>query len=52
MKVYVVVEYYPYEGGDVIGVYASREAAEAYASEIRKDNEYQYFAVQEWEVVP
>jgi hypothetical protein len=50
MKVYVVSEVYPYEGGEVLVVYASREEAEAYAKELTDETRSPYYEVQEWEV--
>lgn len=53
MKVYIAFELYPYEGQDIIGVYATQGDAEAARDDRKskdKTNGYNEFYIEEYEV--
>ena len=51
MKVYIVIGGIEYENQDNLGVYTTREAAEAFIAENKTDNNsYDYYEIEEWEV--
>jgi len=54
MMVYVVEHVFPYEGSDVVAVFASLESAQAHVAELEADEdfdeEYSFYEVHEWEV--
>lgn len=50
MKVYVVMGIEPYEGGEVMGVFFSREDAEREVERLEMKGGYPEYEVEEWEV--
>lgn len=49
VKVYIVVETVPYEGSTVRGVFFTRDAADAFAAKLYRDEgDYWSFEVEEW----
>ena len=50
MKVYILMEHFPYEGDDIIAVYATKEDAERVLAELERDQTFGNFDVTEHEV--
>lgn len=48
MKIYIVIEAYPYEGSDIIGVFATNEEAEQYIKKRKAADSYPLFSYEEW----
>jgi len=51
MKVYALLEFYPYEGTTLLGIYASVVTAETEAKKQQEDEHYIEYYVKEYDLI-